>query len=83
MEKNDTKRLRIIQWAALWILGIWGFLSFIVLAGEEDPANPMPFGRFFLIKASAMLSLVLCYYVGKWLHRAGYLPDELDKDDEI
>ena len=83
MEKSKTQRSKAVKWAALWILGIWGFLSFIVLAGEEDPRDPMPFGEFFLIKAVAMASLLICLYVGKRLHRAGYLPEELDEDDEI
>lgn len=83
MEKNKAKRGKAVQWAAVWMLGIWGFLSFIVLAGEEDPRDPMPLGEFFLIKAGAMASLLLCFYVGKRLHRAGYLPEELDEGDDI
>lgn len=43
----------------------------------------MPFGEFFLIKATAMASLLLCFYVAKRLHRAGYLPEELDENDDI
>lgn len=83
MEKNKTQRSKAVQWAAICLLGIWGFLSFIVLAGEEDPRDPMPLGEFFLIKAGAMASLLICFYVGKRLHRARYLPEELDEDDDI
>lgn len=83
MEKSKTQRSKAVKRAVLLILGIWGFLSFIVLAGEEDPRDPMPFGEFFLIKAVAMASLLICFYVGKRLHRTGYLPEELDEDDEI
>lgn len=83
MEKSKTQRSKAVKWAVLWILGIWGFLSFIVLAGEEDPNNPMPFSEFLIIKAGAMASFLLCFYVGKRLHRAGYLPDELDEDEDI
>lgn len=83
MEKNKAKRGKAVQWTAVWFLGIWGFLSFIVLAGEEDPRDPMTLGEFFLIKVAAMASLLLCCYVGKRLHKAGYLPEELDEDDEI
>ena len=83
--KSDERYIKALELAnkRLWILGIWGFLSFIVLAGEEDPRDPMPFGEFFLIKAVAMASLLICFYVGKRLHRAGYLPEELDEDDDI
>lgn len=80
MEKSKTQRSKAVQWAALWFLGVWGFLSFIVLAGEVAPCDPMPFGEFFLIKALAIASLLLCYYVGKRLHKAGYLPEYLDND---
>lgn len=83
MEKNKTQRSKAVQWTAICFLGIWGLFSFIVLAGEEDPRDPMPLGEFFLIKAAAMASLLLCCYVGKRLHRAGYLPEELDEDDDI
>lgn len=80
MEKNKTQRSKAVRWAALWILCILGFISFIVLAGEESPNNPMSLGEFFLIKLGGMASLLICFYVGKRLHRAGYLPDELDED---
>lgn len=83
MEKNKTQRRKAVQWAAIWFLGVWGFLSFIVLAGEEDPNNPMSLGEFCLMKAGAMASLLICFYIGKRLHRAGYLPEELDEDDDI
>lgn len=83
MEKNKTKRSKAVQWVAMWFLSIWGFISFIVIVGEEDPNNPLSLSEFFLIKAVAMASLLICLYVGKVLHKAGYLPEELDKDDEI
>lgn len=83
MEKNKTQRSKAVRWATLWVLGIWGFISFIVLAGEEDPNNPLSLGEFFFMKVGAMASLLICFYVGKRLHRAGYLPEELDEDDDI
>lgn len=83
MEKSKTQRSKAVKWSAMWLLALWGFASFIVLAGEEDPRDLMPFGEFFLIKAVAMASLLICFYVGKRLNRAGYLPEEFDEDEEI
>lgn len=83
MEKNKTQKSKAVQWTAMWVLALWGFASFIVLAGEEDPRNPMSLGEFFLIKCVAMASLLLCLYVGKRLYRAGYLPEVSDEDEEI
>lgn len=80
MEKSKTQRSKAVQWTVFWLLGIWGGLSFIFLAVEEDPNNPMPICDFFLIKIIAFASLLLCLYVGKKLHRAGYLPKELEED---
>ena len=81
MEKNKAQRNKAVQWTAMWFLALWGFMSFLVLAGEDDPYDPMPFRRFCLLKGVAMASLLLCMYVGKKLHKAGYLPDELDDED--
>lgn len=74
MKKNT------IQWAIYIAIVTWGLLSFIVLAGEEDANNIMPFGRFLLIKLSAMLSLILCVFTGKWLSGKGLLPEDLNED---
>ena len=67
------------RWIALGALSAWGILSFALLIGEESPGNPMTMGEFFLIKAAAVASLLLCCLVGKKMNREGYLPDEWDK----
>ncbi len=64
------------------ILGIWGVLSFMVLAGEESPMNPMPFAEYFWTKLAAAASLALCILVGVFCYRKGWLP-EIDEDEEV
>ena len=62
---------KIIQWGLMTVLGLWGMVSFMVLAGEEAPDVCMTLGDFFLIKALAITSF-LC---GKWLSKKGLLPE--------
>ena len=50
---------KFTQWLVFSLLGLWGFFSFIILAGEEDPMNPLSIEKFFLIKGAAGLSLYL------------------------
>ena len=78
MNKN-----KIIQWAVYIAIGTWGFLSFCVLAGDEDPNNPMSLGRFFTIKALAAISLYDCYRVGKACNKWGLFPDFKFPEDEM
>lgn len=83
MEKNNRQISKRVKWAIVWALAIWGFFSFLLLAGEDDQHNPMPTGRFLMIKAGAMASFLLCFYTGKRLHKAGYLPEELDEENDL
>nr|UVY37356.1 MAG: hypothetical protein [Bacteriophage sp.] len=56
---------KIIQWGLMTVLGLWGMVSFMVLAGEEAPEVCMTLGDFFLIKALAITSFsgcILCDY---------------------
>lgn len=72
---------KIIQWIVFSLLGIWGFISFIILAGEENPINPLSFEKFFLIKGAAGLSLYLCVRLGSWLNSKGLMPEMSEEDD--
>lgn len=77
---------RVIQWSLMTALCLWGFFSFLMLAGEEAPDSPYTFGQFMLIKSAAIVNLVGCCMSGKWLHKRGLLPSELDeaeKDEEV
>ena len=74
----DSKTVK--QYSVLAALMLWGLISFMVLAGDENPMNPMPWGEFFLIKTAALVSLALCVLTGKALNKKGLLPD-VDEDD--
>lgn len=78
MNKN-----KIIQWAVYIAIGTWGFLSFCVLAGDEDPTAPMSTGKFIAIKALAGISLYACYRVGKVCDKQGLFPDIKMPEDEM
>ena len=80
---NNKKTIsKATKWALLSTLCIWGFISFMMLAGEENPLEPMSLNRFILIKLCAAISAYLCYLAGKWLYKSGYLPD-IKIDDDI
>lgn len=74
---------KIIQWLVFSLLFILGFLSFVILAGEEDPMNPLSFEKFFLIKGTAGLSLYLCVRLGSWLNTKGLIPEISEDDDTL
>ncbi len=73
---------RVVKWALLFALSIWGCISAMMLAGDENPLEPMPLSQFILIKLCAAVSLYLCYLTGKWLYKSGYLPD-INIDDNL
>ena len=77
------QKSKIIQWLVFSLLGIWGFVSFIFLAGEEDPMNPLSFEKFFLIKGAAGLSLYLCVRHGSWLNSKRLIPEMSEEDDSL
>lgn len=74
--------MKTIRWTLYILLGTWGFLSFCILAGDEDPNNPMSLTRFFITKAVAAASLYLCYRVGKLFNNNGLLPEFKDPEQE-
>ena len=67
---------KFTQWLVFSLLGLWGFFSFIILAGEEDPMNPLSIQKFFL-------SLHLCYRLGSWLNSKGLIPEMSEEDDSL
>lgn len=83
MEKNSQKPGGIAKWLTLYSLALWGFISFLFLAGEKTPGSDMTSGQFCLLKLAALASLLLCCLIGKILHRAGMLPEELDEDETV
>lgn len=74
--KTKTK-----QAIRLNLLFIWGFISVLVIAGEDIPGHPMSLAEFFVPKTVAMASLWLCFRTGRWLKGKGLLP-ETNEDGE-
>jgi len=55
------------------LLAFWGMGSFLALSGES--IEPVPTREFYLTKAIALASFVLCIIVGRLLYKKGLLPD--------
>lgn len=70
------------KWVLFFALCSIGTISFMILAGEEDPYDPMPLGTFFLYKFGALGVIGLCIYIGKKLYAAGMLPKRIIKEIE-
>ena len=66
---------KFIQWGILYALMIIGFMAFLVLAGEDNPYDPMPLFKFFILKVSALAVLGCCVWIGKVCNSKGLLPD--------
>lgn len=75
------------KWAIFSALFAVGFIGLLILAGDDDPYNPMPLGRWFMLKAFGASLIYAAYLVGKLLYRSNLLPDsfykDLDEEDEI
>lgn len=57
-----------------------GFCAFLIMAGEEDPCEPMTTERFFLIKLAALLVFSLCFLFGKFCVRNNLFPKSFIED---
>lgn len=64
-----------IQWGIFYALTIIGFMAFLVLGGEDNPYDPMPLFKFFILKVSALAVLGGCVWTGKVCDSKGLLPD--------
>lgn len=73
-------RKKVIQWSVFSTLSCVGFLSLMVMAGDDDPQNPLPFGRWLTIKLCALAVFYLCIILGKYLNRKGLIP-EIDENE--
>lgn len=74
-------RKSVIQHTLLYVLFGIGFFAFMLLAGDDDPSNPLTLGQWFAIKLAAAAVIYLCVKVGKFLDSKGLMP-EMD-DPEI
>ena len=63
------------QYITMCLLSIWGLCSFIVLAGDEIPGQPISDLKFYGSKAIALASIWLCFRTGKWLGKKGLIPE--------
>lgn len=65
---------KYVQWAIISALFGIGIIAFFVAAGEDDPANPLSFGDWLMVKGGAVAVVYACYRVGRYLHSLGLLP---------
>ena len=69
--------------------GVFGsrLVGLLIPAGDDDPYNPLPLGRWFMLKAFGAALIYAAYLVGKVLYRNDLLPDsfydEIDEEDEL
>jgi len=78
MKKLDEIKKHI----ALYMIGLWGILSFIYLMGDPIDEN-IPLSKFLVLKLIGFLSLAICILAGRALDKAGYFPELPDKEDFI
>ena len=74
---NTKKVLRWLLFTA--ICGI-GMIAFMVLAGDEDPMNPLQLSEWFLIKGLAAASIAALYFIARYCDRKGWLPEISEED---
>lgn len=71
-----NKASNLKRWAIFSALFFWGGISFVFLASDEAPNGlPVSLTKFFICKVIGIVSLVLCFFAGKYFNRKGLLPD--------
>lgn len=75
---NGTVK-KCLQWTYLSTICLIALGAFVMLAGEENPHEPIPLGEWLLIKVTAMVVFVLAALIGRWLYQMGFLPEFLHK----
>lgn len=77
------KRIRkTVKWVIFVALCLVGFSAFVVLACDEDPVAATPFFGWVLMKIISLSIILICVWIGKYLHKRGYLPECLDEADK-
>lgn len=72
------------KWAIFSALFAVGFIGLLILAGDDDPYNPMPLGRWFMLKAMGAALMYVAYRIGRLLDRYNLLPEFKDlEEDEL
>ena len=59
-----------------------GVILFMLVAGEENPDEPMTLAQFASIKFGSLAGLFLLVKVGKVLYNAGCFPEHVMKEIE-
>lgn len=73
-----------LKWAIFSALFAVGFIGLLILAGDDDPYNPMPLGRWFMLKAMGAALMYAAYRIGRLLDRYNLLPEFKDlEEDEL
>jgi hypothetical protein len=71
---------KTLQYILFYLVGIWGFASIIICAGEDIPGKPMSDAMFYGSKLFGILSFWLCYRTGRWLDKKGLFPKFKEED---
>lgn len=69
------------KWGLALLMLAWGGLTFIFLAGEDDPNTPLSLWAFFAIKLTSIGSFYLWARVLDYLADRDLLPSCLIPDD--
>ena len=64
-----------LQWLILTVVFMIGVVGYIFMAGEDDPFNPLPFGKWFLLKMVGLALFIIAFLMGRYFNRKGLLPD--------
>lgn len=74
----NTKK--VLSWMLLSAIGGIGMIAFMVLAGDEDPMNPLQLSELFFIKGLAAASIAALYFIARYCDRKGWLPEISEED---
>ncbi len=72
---------KVWQYSLLSVLFGIGFIAFMIVAGDDDPYNPLPLSEWFAIKLGAAVVIAVCVCIGKYLNKKG-LFSEIDFEDD-
>lgn len=66
---------KITQWLLTGLIAVIYIAAIFIAFGEQAPNSTMSFATFILLKLFAIVSILGCNYIVRFLWQNGYLPD--------
>ena len=74
-----TRPKTFVQWLMFLSLTTIGLFSFLVMAGDENPQQPLTISEWLLVKFSAAIVFISVYLACRFCYNNGLFPEYIDR----